>query len=118
MIDDEATGDEPAGSGGPSGDVAPNRYRRPIVWVPPAALVALAWILADVLEPWPEGRILLTLKGFGPRGVTVSDVVLLGVVAVLTVAWLWTASAPPETDARAALGTLERSTPADAHRAP
>ena len=95
-----------------------NRYRRPIVWEPPAALVALAWILADVLEPWPEGRVLLTLKGFGPRGVTVSDVVLLGVIAVLTVAWLWTASAPPEADARAALGTLERSTPADAHRAP
>ena len=93
-------------------------YRRAIVWAPPAALVALAWVLAEVVEPWPEGRVLLTVKGLGPHGVTVSDLILLGILTVLTVAWLWTVSSPPEADAGAALGTLEHSSPADARHGP
>lgn len=65
-----------------------SRWLRPRVWLPFLVLGLVAVFLAEVVEPWPEGRILLTLHGLGPHGITVSDVVVLGAVAVLGAGWL------------------------------
>lgn len=85
-------------------------WRRPAVWAPLAALAGLTWVLAQLVAPWPEGRILLTLTGTGPHGITVSDIVVLVVVGLLSAIWLWVVSSPPQADVRHALDT-PRSTP-------
>jgi len=69
-------------------------YRRPVVWGPPLGLLVLAWYLAEVVEPWPEGPTLLVLKGLGPHGVATSDVILLAVLAGVVTAWLFVVSSP------------------------
>ena len=63
-------------------------YGRPAAWLPPLALVLLALAVTTVVEPWPEGRVLVTVRGTGPHGVTVSDLVVLAVTALATVLWL------------------------------
>ena len=82
-------------------------WRRPVAWVPLTALVVLTGVLAELVEPWPEGPVLLTLTGTGPHGITLSDIVVLVVVGVLSVVWLWAISSPPQTDVGEALGTFE-----------
>ncbi len=65
-----------------------SRLIRPGAWLPVLALVALAGYLAEVVRPWPEGRILFAPRGLGPHGVTASDVIVLAVVVVASLAWL------------------------------
>lgn len=54
-----------------------------MAWLPLVVLALTAVVLAEVVEPWPEGRILMTLHGLGPHGITVSDVLVLGVIVIL-----------------------------------
>ncbi len=54
-----------------------------MAWLPLVVLALTAVFLAEVVEPWPEGRILMTLHGLGPHGITVSDVLVLGVIVIL-----------------------------------
>lgn len=63
-------------------------YRRPTAWVPIAAVLAIAVYLAEVVEPWPEGGILLSVPGTTSHGLTFSDVVLMAVLVTSSVAWL------------------------------
>jgi hypothetical protein len=62
---------------------------RPIAYLPILALAAAAYLLAQVIEPWPEGRVLLRVKGLGPHGVTVSDVLVSTVVIGTALGWLF-----------------------------
>lgn len=60
--------------------------KRSLAWVPVAALIATAIVLAEVVKPWPEGWILVTLvRG---RGLTMSDIVVVNFLVVLTLTWL------------------------------
>ncbi|MDQ6725932.1 MAG: hypothetical protein M3066_07185 [Actinomycetota bacterium] len=63
-------------------------YLRPGAWLPVVALIGLAGFLAEVVRPWPEGRILYTPRGLGPHGITAADVIVLAVVVVAAVVWL------------------------------
>lgn len=77
--------------GDPGGRLQPllaTAARRPRVWLPPATLAVLAVVLAQLVRPWPEGPILLTLHGFGPHGITTSDLVVAGLLVVLSAAWV------------------------------
>lgn len=65
----------------------PTNLTRPGVWLPVVALAAVAGVLTQV-QPWPEGRVVMALRGFGSRGVTVSDLVVAAVVVVVAGAWL------------------------------
>ncbi len=62
-----------------------NTCRRPSAWLSLASLLAVATVVAAV-QPWPEGPILLTVKGFGPHGLTFSDVVVGAFVVVVAMA--------------------------------
>jgi hypothetical protein len=62
--------------------------RRPLAWVPLLALTVVALVLAQAVQPWPEGPVLLTLRGFGPHGIVFSDVVLLVLLVAISLTWL------------------------------
>jgi len=52
---------------------------------------AVAAFVAEVLPPWPEGGVLLTLTA--NHGLTWADVVVAGVVAAVSAAWIrWSAA--------------------------
>lgn len=63
-------------------------YLRPGAWLPVLALVVLAAFLAEVVQPWPEGPILLAPRGLGPHGIATSDVVVLALVVAGSALWL------------------------------
>lgn len=100
--------DAEVGPGAAQGDRGPSpagarsvtwrTYLRPTASVPLLALALSALYLAEVVEPWPEGRILVTLRGLGPHGVTLSDVVVLAAVAALGFGWLRLIAARDERD--------------------
>lgn len=46
--------------------------------LPVLGLAGVGAVLALVIEPWPEGPVLLTIKGTGPHGLSLSDA-LMGV---------------------------------------
>ncbi len=67
--------------------VVRNTWRQPVAWLPLASLLAVAAVAAAV-QPWPEGPILLTPSGFGPHGVTFSDVLVGAFVVVAAMGWV------------------------------
>jgi len=56
--------------------------------MPPVGLAVTAFVVAQIVQPWPEGPILLTQRGLGPHGIVLSDVVLLAVVVMISLAWV------------------------------
>jgi len=65
-------------------------YGHPAVWAPVLALVAVAAFVAEVVQPWPEGGVLLTVTA--NHGLTWADVAVVGVVSAVSAAWIrWSA---------------------------
>jgi hypothetical protein len=60
---------------------------RPRAWLPLLVVALVALVLA-LLEPWPDGPVLLGVRGLGPRGITLSDAIVLAALVVLGFGWL------------------------------